>query len=324
MSTRPADFNAQIIDEFRANEGRVGGTFEGTPLLLAAPHRRQVRQEPHQPARLPERRRALRRVRLEGRSTRRTPTGTTTSRPIPRSRSRWAPTRSRSLPARRPARSATASSARRPSARRVRRVREAGRARHPGDRADAAKGRVSAGLPRAKPSLGSRSPRCVPRAVPRKPPSMGMLANSFSRTKRSACSWSPHSGDQDPAVGGSGGVIDLPLGKASGRVHHRHRRVVLILGRAGPEVRDQVCHRSILSVGCGRAYPDAIALGSRRLPINTGGTEMTTSQLVTGVDFVGMPTRDLEAAVEFYGQTVGLPGRSTSRTATMPSSRRAT
>jgi deazaflavin-dependent oxidoreductase (nitroreductase family) len=34
MSTSPADFNAQIIDEFRANEGRVGGMFEGTPLLL--------------------------------------------------------------------------------------------------------------------------------------------------------------------------------------------------------------------------------------------------------------------------------------------------
>jgi deazaflavin-dependent oxidoreductase (nitroreductase family) len=34
MSTSPADFNAQIIDEFRAHEGRVGGMFEGTPLLL--------------------------------------------------------------------------------------------------------------------------------------------------------------------------------------------------------------------------------------------------------------------------------------------------
>jgi len=34
MSTSPADFNAQIIEEFRANEGRVGGRFEGTPLLL--------------------------------------------------------------------------------------------------------------------------------------------------------------------------------------------------------------------------------------------------------------------------------------------------
>ena len=34
---------------------------------------------------------------------------------------------------------------------------------------------------------------------------------------------------------------------------------------------------------------------------------MNTPQLVTGVDFVGMPTRDLEAAVEFYGSTLGLP-----------------
>jgi deazaflavin-dependent oxidoreductase (nitroreductase family) len=34
MSTSPAEFNAQIIDEFRANEGRVGGMFEGVPLLL--------------------------------------------------------------------------------------------------------------------------------------------------------------------------------------------------------------------------------------------------------------------------------------------------
>jgi deazaflavin-dependent oxidoreductase (nitroreductase family) len=28
------DFNQQIIDEFRANDGRVGGNFEGAPLLL--------------------------------------------------------------------------------------------------------------------------------------------------------------------------------------------------------------------------------------------------------------------------------------------------
>jgi deazaflavin-dependent oxidoreductase (nitroreductase family) len=34
MSTSPADFNAQIIEEFRANEGRVGGMFDGLPLLL--------------------------------------------------------------------------------------------------------------------------------------------------------------------------------------------------------------------------------------------------------------------------------------------------
>jgi deazaflavin-dependent oxidoreductase (nitroreductase family) len=34
MSTSPTDFNAQIVAEFRANEGRVGGMFEGSPLLL--------------------------------------------------------------------------------------------------------------------------------------------------------------------------------------------------------------------------------------------------------------------------------------------------
>jgi deazaflavin-dependent oxidoreductase (nitroreductase family) len=34
MSTSPADFNAQIIEEFRANDGRVGGMFEGATLLL--------------------------------------------------------------------------------------------------------------------------------------------------------------------------------------------------------------------------------------------------------------------------------------------------
>ena len=34
---------------------------------------------------------------------------------------------------------------------------------------------------------------------------------------------------------------------------------------------------------------------------------MSDAQLVTGVDFVPMPTRDLEAAVDFYGSTMGLP-----------------
>jgi len=34
MSTSPADFNAQIIEEFHANGGRVGGMFESMPLLL--------------------------------------------------------------------------------------------------------------------------------------------------------------------------------------------------------------------------------------------------------------------------------------------------
>jgi deazaflavin-dependent oxidoreductase (nitroreductase family) len=34
MSTKGEDFNASIIEEFHANEGRVGGMFDGVPLLL--------------------------------------------------------------------------------------------------------------------------------------------------------------------------------------------------------------------------------------------------------------------------------------------------
>ena len=34
MSEAPAEYNAKIIAEFRANQGRVGGMWEGTPLLL--------------------------------------------------------------------------------------------------------------------------------------------------------------------------------------------------------------------------------------------------------------------------------------------------
>ena len=34
MSTTPADFNAQVIEEFRANGGKAGGMFEGMPLVL--------------------------------------------------------------------------------------------------------------------------------------------------------------------------------------------------------------------------------------------------------------------------------------------------
>jgi len=32
----------------------------------------------------------------------------------------------------------------------------------------------------------------------------------------------------------------------------------------------------------------------------------TEEQLITGVDFVALPTHDLRAAVEFYGETLGL------------------
>ena len=34
MSTMPEDFNERIIEEFRANEGRVGGLLADMPLLL--------------------------------------------------------------------------------------------------------------------------------------------------------------------------------------------------------------------------------------------------------------------------------------------------
>jgi deazaflavin-dependent oxidoreductase (nitroreductase family) len=34
MSSTAAEYNAKVIDQFRANEGRVGGIWEGTPLLL--------------------------------------------------------------------------------------------------------------------------------------------------------------------------------------------------------------------------------------------------------------------------------------------------
>lgn len=33
----------------------------------------------------------------------------------------------------------------------------------------------------------------------------------------------------------------------------------------------------------------------------------TTSETVTGVDFVGFPTRDIAVAAAFYGETLGLP-----------------
>jgi deazaflavin-dependent oxidoreductase (nitroreductase family) len=34
MSTSQADFNAKVIDEFRANAGHVGGMFDAMPILL--------------------------------------------------------------------------------------------------------------------------------------------------------------------------------------------------------------------------------------------------------------------------------------------------
>jgi deazaflavin-dependent oxidoreductase (nitroreductase family) len=34
MPTTPTDFNARVIEEFRANDGRVGGMLAGAPVLL--------------------------------------------------------------------------------------------------------------------------------------------------------------------------------------------------------------------------------------------------------------------------------------------------
>ncbi len=36
-------------------------------------------------------------------------------------------------------------------------------------------------------------------------------------------------------------------------------------------------------------------------------TETAPQQIVTGVDFVAISTKDLDTAIEFYGQTLGLP-----------------
>ena len=43
--TEALDWNAKTIAEFRANEGRVGGTFEGAPLVLVHHRGRKTGQE---------------------------------------------------------------------------------------------------------------------------------------------------------------------------------------------------------------------------------------------------------------------------------------
>jgi deazaflavin-dependent oxidoreductase (nitroreductase family) len=43
--TRPEDWNTQVIEEFRANEGRVGGPFEGAPMTLVHHRGRRTGRE---------------------------------------------------------------------------------------------------------------------------------------------------------------------------------------------------------------------------------------------------------------------------------------
>jgi hypothetical protein len=43
------ELNAKVIDEFRANEGRVGRRLRGYAAAAASQHRREVGGEPGQP-----------------------------------------------------------------------------------------------------------------------------------------------------------------------------------------------------------------------------------------------------------------------------------
>jgi hypothetical protein len=45
------DFNGKVIEEFRANGGKVGGWFEGAPLLLLHHEERRAARDSRHPAR---------------------------------------------------------------------------------------------------------------------------------------------------------------------------------------------------------------------------------------------------------------------------------
>ena len=64
------DWNDKIIAEFRANEGRVGGNFEGAPVVLVHHRGRKSGRDYVTPIDVPARRRRPRhdlRVRNQGR-----------------------------------------------------------------------------------------------------------------------------------------------------------------------------------------------------------------------------------------------------------------
>jgi len=109
VSETPAEYNAMIIAEFRANQGRVGGMWEATPLLLlhhTGAKSGKVRVNPV--AYLPDSQRYL--VWAANGGAPNNPTGTTTSRHIPTQGSRLGARPLMSSPHKRPARSASSCS----------------------------------------------------------------------------------------------------------------------------------------------------------------------------------------------------------------------
>lgn len=91
------DWNTRIIDEFRANEGRVGGPYEGAPILLlhtTGAKRGSERINPMMYLDLGDHRYVF----ASKAGATRIPTGTTTFSRILRLPSRWSPRPTRLLP----------------------------------------------------------------------------------------------------------------------------------------------------------------------------------------------------------------------------------
>ena len=62
-----SDFNAKIIEEFRAHDGKVGGPFEGAPMVLLTTVGAKSGAAAHDAAGVPARRRPCGDLRLDGR-----------------------------------------------------------------------------------------------------------------------------------------------------------------------------------------------------------------------------------------------------------------
>jgi deazaflavin-dependent oxidoreductase (nitroreductase family) len=66
LTSQAEQFNQRNIDEFRASHGRVGGNFDGAPLLLLHTVGARSGQRRIKPGDVPGRRGPVSRVRLEG------------------------------------------------------------------------------------------------------------------------------------------------------------------------------------------------------------------------------------------------------------------